>query len=85
MEKEIEKAYLTDFEKYKDEVIKKINDYASICTKDYLIMLYGYNRAISKEFHYHIKTEVGYIVIDGIKIKALEYRYKRFTCAKIKP
>lgn len=83
MENEIEKAYLREFEKYKDEVIANINDYASICTKDYLIMLYGYNMAASKEFHYHIKTETGYIVIDGIKIKALEYKYRRLSSPKL--
>lgn len=81
MEKEIEESYLRDFQKYKDDVIENIDNYAAICTKEYLIMLYGTFR----EFHYNIKTEIGYIVIDGIKIKALEHKYRRLSSPKLNP
>lgn len=79
MTKETKQSYIREFQQYKDEIIEKINDYAAICDKKYLIMLYGTFRV----FHYNIKTEIGYIVIDGIKIKALEYKYRRISLPKL--
>ena len=84
MEEEVKQSYLNEFQKYKDDVIEQINNNAPICSRTYLILLYGHNRATYKEFHYNTNTEIGYIVIDGIKIKALEYKYRRLSFPKLK-